>query len=359
MKKLLLIVGNPHSNPSTKAFLEKFVYVLTATNQVDKIIVISGDGPPCNPKVLWIPICTQGKCRGTGIRYYYLRIISIAKLIKILFQLRVRGAIILAPPLLFHLMLLKLFSIKTAIFVAQKPDNVVDKLFSRISLLLSNIIIIEMPSVIKLWNTKIRNQVVLGSLYVDINIFKKINNFDERDLAIGYVGALNYRKGIHRLLDLYYILSRLNPSVRLYVAGFGSYEKFFERLSKGDHRIMYLGTIQGDKLPIIYNTIRLFVLLSYSEGLPNALLESMACGTPVLATDVGGIPDVLKDGISGLLVHSDKDLFRIAFKVNELISDEGLWEEYSRNALNTIYKMFTFEKARNRYEKILKSIFEG
>jgi len=353
----LIVVGNPHSNPSTRAFLEKFIKVLKATQVADRIYVISGDALSPYSNVYWLRTCKM-QCDGRGYRYYLLWLNSLTKLLKILLTAKIKGAIVLVTPMLFHILLLKMFSVKTAVFVAQKPSKAIEFLFSKISMLISDIIIVEMFSVLREWNVKKYSKIALGCLYVDTDKFRKLKNFHERDAALGYVGALDLRKGIDRLFKLFYILSHTEKSIKLYIAGFGPYEEVVERASMHNMRIKYLGILPENNLPNFYNMIRLLVLLSNSEGLPNVILESMACGTPVIASAVGGIPDIVRDGFSGIVIYRDEDIPLVIHKVYDLILNASSWESISENCRARVHRLFSFNKAVERYKRILIRLFE-
>jgi len=77
------------------------------------------------------------------------------------------------------------------------------------------------------------------------------------------------------------------------------------RISGLKDKVMFTGWVPHEELPKYLNDIKLYVLPSYSEGLPKATLEAMACGTPVLVTPVGGIPDVIKDGKTGFITEDN------------------------------------------------------
>ena len=72
-----------------------------------------------------------------------------------------------------------------------------------------------------------------------------------------------------------------------------------------NNKVELTGWIPHDELPDYSNMLKLIVLPSYTEGLPNIMLEVMACGTPVLATPVGAIPDVINDGENRFLMENN------------------------------------------------------
>jgi teichuronic acid biosynthesis glycosyltransferase TuaC len=69
-----------------------------------------------------------------------------------------------------------------------------------------------------------------------------------------------------------------------------------------NNNVKFLGNINEDLLVQYYNTADIFCLPSSNEGLPNVIVESLLCGTPVVASSVGGIPEIIKDGVNGFLI---------------------------------------------------------
>lgn len=114
------------------------------------------------------------------------------------------------------------------------------------------------------------------------------------------------------------------------------------------------GWIPHDELPDYRNGLKLLVLPSYTEGLPNIMLEAMACGTPVLATSVGGIPDVIKDGETGFIMENNSPEC-IAENVMRVLNHPNL-DKIVKNARKLVEKEFTYEAAVGRYRMILKEL---
>ena len=96
------------------------------------------------------------------------------------------------------------------------------------------------------------------------------------------------------------------------------------------------------------------VLPSYTEGLPNIMLEAMACGTPVLATPVGAIPNVIKDGETGFIMK-DNSPECIAENVIRALNHPNL-ERIAGNARALVEREFTYERAVERWREVLKTI---
>ncbi len=112
------------------------------------------------------------------------------------------------------------------------------------------------------------------------------------------------------------------PGFQLLIAGEGPQKSALSRLAASvgvQERVEFLGVIGHEKLADYYGAVDATVLASSREGWPNVLLESMACGTPVVATAVGGIPEIITQPEAGVLVH-DRDCGGIASGIQALFS---------------------------------------
>jgi glycosyltransferase involved in cell wall biosynthesis len=98
-----------------------------------------------------------------------------------------------------------------------------------------------------------------------------------------------------------------------------------------------------------------FVFPSHSEGMPNALLEAMACGLPCVATRVGGMPEALEHGVSGLLVppQSSGDLTKA---MQQLISDPGMAQALGASACRTIAKHFSWQANAKAHQAVYEAV---
>ena len=141
---------------------------------------------------------------------------------------------------------------------------------------------------------------------------------------IGVVAALVNHKGHRYLLDAMPMVLEKKSDAHLVIAGDGPLRKSLESQSRQlgiVKAVTFLGQIE--KVPEFLAAIDLFVLPSHMEGLCQALIEALAAGIPCIATRAGGIPDVIEDGRSGLLVPP-RDPNALAYAVNRVLDDETL-----------------------------------
>jgi len=124
--------------------------------------------------------------------------------------------------------------------------------------------------------------------------------------VILFVGRLEKPKGPGRLLDCIPFLNTQGLNCRIFFAGDGTYRRYLENYvirNRLDAQVTFLNQVSHDVLPIYYNMADVLVLPSEMEGVPMVTLEALACGTPVVASNVGGIPDLViaRQGIVGTL----------------------------------------------------------
>jgi glycosyltransferase involved in cell wall biosynthesis len=108
----------------------------------------------------------------------------------------------------------------------------------------------------------------------------------------------NHRKGFRILLKSLEMLGNLKLNIMLIGSDKPKDLKFSD-----NHKVYSLGTVIDERvMSIVYNAADLFIIPSLMDNLPNTALESVCCGTPVIGFDIGGIPDIIEDGVNGLLV---------------------------------------------------------
>ena len=157
---------------------------------------------------------------------------------------------------------------------------------SKLTILFSNRIIVYSPNNIQEFGLdKFEYKIYIASRhFLDFDKFKLKKKFNERDQLVGYIGRFSDEKGILNLVKaIPIVLADIN--VKFLLIGDGKLRKDIEdyiRLQKLESNVQITGWVNHDCLPDYLNNMKLVVLPSYTEGLPNIMLEAMACGSPVL-----------------------------------------------------------------------------
>lgn len=129
---------------------------------------------------------------------------------------------------------------------------------------------------------------------------------DDEKTTLLYVGRLGARKGLD--LALRALAEVDDESVEFLIAGTGRHEESLRELARElgiADRVRFLGYVPDEDLPVLYSSADVFVLPSRYEGFGLVLLEAMACGTPVIGADAGGIPTAISDSEYGRVVERD------------------------------------------------------
>ena len=170
---------------------------------------------------------------------------------------------------------------------------------------------------------------------------------------------LNQMKGIQYFLDAATILAGRLPEVRFLVVGDGEnrkeLEQYASRLGLGQ-RTVFTG-FRSD-VPELLSEAAVSVLPSLSEGLSNSLLESMASGVPVVATRVGGNPEVIEHGVTGLLVPS-RDSAALAAAVGRVLDDKDLAARFSQAGIRRVAELFSMERSVRETEHLYQRLVEA
>lgn len=198
---------------------------------------------------------------------------------------------------------------------------------------------------------------VVHKHFIEFNLFKMNIELAERDNLVGYIGRLSEEKGVLNFVKAIPEIVREKNEFSYFIGGDGQLRNDIEReLNEHNlnHKVKIYGWIGHDDLPQHLNKMKLIVLPSYTEGLPNIMLEAMACGTPVLATPVGAIPDFIKDGKTGFLMDNNSPEC-ISSNIIRALNDPRI-KQISNYARTMVIKEFTFEKAVQGYREILNKL---
>jgi len=180
-------------------------------------------------------------------------------------------------------------------------------------------------------------RVVVIPNYVDTDAFKPSKTTGKEKNRIIFVGRLDKEKNLVNLIDAVKTLD-----VELVLIGEGPYEEILKTKVESERigNVSFLGVIPNERLPLELNRSEIFVLVSIYEGNPKTLLEAMACGLPVIGTDVRGIKEVINHKKNGYLCDTSAESMKEAI-MNVLESDElrGRMGRYARETIVEHYSV--------------------
>ncbi len=204
------------------------------------------------------------------------------------------------------------------------------------------------------------SKIRLVSLRVDLSLFNPllmsdINSFgDKVGISLGYIGRLVDGKGLEDLFKAIAILKSRSLKFNCLIFGTGPLEmklkKLAEELNIGD-RIEWRGFVPYGKVPEALSEIDIFVYPSWHEGFGRSIMEAMAMEKPVVATRVGGIPDLVKNGENGFLVepHNPEVL---AEKIKELMENKELREKFGKAGREHVNKNYEWNDGIKKFANL-------
>lgn len=191
-----------------------------------------------------------------------------------------------------------------------------------------------------------------GSLFS--NTIHKIYKYD-----ILYASRIDENKNVPLLIKAIGRLSSKYPNLMVCVAGDGDKLESIKALAdemKLSHLITFLGHVDHDHIKELYDVSRIFVLTSRGEGVPMALLEAMFCGMACISTNVGEISSIINDGVNGYLLPNTEDDKVLANKLDTLLSDSNLCQQFGNEATK-IKETYSFDHVASLWAKTLKNIY--
>jgi len=233
------------------------------------------------------------------------------------------------------------------------------EMLERLSYCFADKLIVYSPSIIdaahmRRYTDKI---IVAHRHFVNFEQYRFKNDIEQRDNAVGYVGRLREEKGVINFVEAIPKIASTRNDVTFFIIGEGPLEgkiRNYLRKCDLDSKVTLTGRIPHNELPNYLACLKLLVLPSFNEGLPNIMLEAMACGTPVLITPIGSVPDVLTDGQTGFLIQ-DTSPPRLAQTILNTLASPHL-KIVARNARTLVEEEFRYEKTLWTWERIISTL---
>lgn len=214
-----------------------------------------------------------------------------------------------------------------------------------------------------------RNKIGVLKIGIDLEKIAEIEKSDRSSLASElhvsgerincvYLGQVYAPKGIHYLLEAIALLKAEHPNIRLYIVGdniideYRHYKNDLMQIVKQyemEEHVVFTGWRQ-DALQIV-SLMDILIHPSLSEGFSRAALESMALGKPVIATGIGGLRELIKDGVNGF-VAEPRNPKEIARKLTILLNDTELREKMGRAAKAAVFSEYDIKDKIKELERI-------
>jgi glycosyltransferase involved in cell wall biosynthesis len=234
----------------------------------------------------------------------------------------------------------------------------------RMMLRLVDMIVIESPSVSKHYSylneggVRKKPRRVIPP-YIEVDKFHCTILPSEREMIVGYVGRLSTEKGVMNLAKAMPGVINRRKDIKFVLIGNGPLDGDIKRLVKANGLegfVEFIGWANHDQIPDYLNKFKLMAMPSFSEGLPNVLLEAMACRTPVLATPVGGIQDLIVDEDTGFLLK-DNAPDTIADGIIRALEHPRL-EQIGANGQGMVVGQFSYASSSEKWRGVLTEMME-
>ncbi|HOX54359.1 MAG: glycosyltransferase family 4 protein [Candidatus Omnitrophica bacterium] len=179
-----------------------------------------------------------------------------------------------------------------------------------------------------------------------------------RGPVIGNIARLSSVKGQSYLIEAMNEVVKIFPDAQLLVVGDGKIkDDLVARVNELglNNNIFFIPSVR--ETSSILSLMDIFVMCSVAEGLGLSIMEAQAVGLPVIATEVGGIPELVKDGQTGILVPP-QDSFKLAHAIISLLENREKARQLGANAQKNIRENFTLEKMISETERVYESVLK-
>lgn len=210
-----------------------------------------------------------------------------------------------------------------------------------------------------------RSKTFLVNRGVDVGVFQPGRQTDlirqefglrADDILVLFVGRLDLVKGVPYLLEAIRRLVVEHSHVKLLIVGDGSMQASYKVLAKGCEASIIFAGYRSD-VPDLMRAADIFALPSLSEGAANVVMEASASGLAVVATDVGGIPEIIEEGVTGLLVKP-KDPDGLYRALKRLVEDPRLAAEMGLQGRKRMVERYGWEVVCRQVDENYRKVIE-
>ncbi len=376
----IAIVISPIKDPAGEAIIQNYIEQVKAITR--RIFLIAGKDFEIPEKNIQVLRVSGGITRGDesllvrGPKFLILQLSIARALLKlprstkvIIFQ--IGTALYILP-----MCLAKIMGKKIVVFAVGLPSNYARTVYGRLGacfarcfsiiekttfILADRICVLSESGIRLLGLRKYRRKITLsGAQYIDTSVYRANRPLGERENLVGYIARFEPRKGIMGLLQAIPLVLKEVDNARFFISGHGFLEEEIRQFLKTNNlesKVRVTGWIPQEEFPKVLNELKLYVLPSHEEGLPGTIQQAMACGSVVLATRVGGVPDLIKDNDTGFIL-TDNTPETIASGIIKALQSDKLGE-ISQNACRLIEREYSYDSMVEKCQNLLDELSGG
>ncbi|MEM2109934.1 MAG: glycosyltransferase family 4 protein [Candidatus Odinarchaeota archaeon] len=189
---------------------------------------------------------------------------------------------------------------------------------------------------------------------VDTRKFCNNHNTNNGSRNITFIGRLEPWKGADLFIDIAKKISRIDSDIKFTVVGDGSLRYDLIKAAAG-YPIRFLGAVNHDDIPEILSQSTLLILPSRLEGLPTVCIEALACGVPVIASNVGGTCEVVQHGYTGYIFNL-QELEKVVEYAWDILNSPELRDKMGDHGAKIVEKLFSWDEVVKKVEELYYKI---
>ena len=203
---------------------------------------------------------------------------------------------------------------------------------------------------------------------VNLGIFDRVRECDishlsgyglEKENYILFIGRLTLFKGVQYLIKAFGRIKKEHPNLKLVIVGTGDFEMYLRSIANGIEDVVFVGQVSSLRVKkALYENSIAVVVPSFFDTLPTVVLEAMACRKPVIASDTGGIPSLVKHGKNGFLVKP-RDSESLARFIKILVEDPNLRKRMGSFGRRLAENEFSIDQMINKTIKVYDSLVQA
>ena len=192
---------------------------------------------------------------------------------------------------------------------------------------------------------------------------RKSHQVLQNDFVFLYSGRIVSSKGIHHLISVFLRLVKDYSFIHLWIAGSAAkenradyqYERRLKEMAESHpNNIKFLGWFPNQQMPVIFASADATVLpATIEEGIPLSLLESMACGTPVIASKIGGIPEIITNHETGILIDPENIETSLEAAMKYFLTNPELIRIYSKSGVENTQSNYTYHQVAHEFFELI------